>query len=54
MNTCIFTTHATLDLVHAEYSLKALLVNYKLQILFGIILYYIILMNMKYLMIRHN
>jgi hypothetical protein len=25
MNTCIFTTHATLDLVHAEYSLKALL-----------------------------
>ena len=25
MNTCIFTTHATLNLVHAEYSLKALL-----------------------------
>jgi len=25
MNTCIFTTHATLDLTHAEYSLKALL-----------------------------
>lgn len=25
MNTCIFTTHTTLDLVHAEYSLKALL-----------------------------
>ena len=25
MNTCIFTTHATLDLTHARYSLKALL-----------------------------
>ena len=25
MNTCIFTTHATLDLRHAEYSLKSLL-----------------------------
>ena len=25
MNTCIFTTHTTLDLKHAEYSLKSLL-----------------------------
>jgi len=25
MNTCIFATHTTLDLKHAEYSLKALL-----------------------------
>jgi hypothetical protein len=25
MNTCIFTTHATLDLTHADYSLKTLL-----------------------------
>jgi len=25
MNTCIFTTHTTLDLKHADYSLKALL-----------------------------
>jgi hypothetical protein len=25
INTCIFTTHATLDLKHADYSLKALL-----------------------------
>ena len=27
MNTCIFTTHATLDLTHAEYSLKSLFQN---------------------------
>jgi hypothetical protein len=27
MNTCIFTTHATLDLSHAEYSLKSLFQN---------------------------
>jgi hypothetical protein len=25
MNTCIFTTHTTLDLKHADYSLKSLL-----------------------------
>jgi hypothetical protein len=33
MNTCIFTTHTTLDLNHADYSLKALLLLQDMDII---------------------